>query len=448
MTVAEIGAGYGRLAVRVARHLGPSGRLFATEIEAEKRNAIQSAATAAGLANIAVIQAGQHSTRLPDDCCDLIFMRRVYHHLDDAINKSLYSSLRPGGRLVIIDFLSPRWMFFLRHVNRVRLRGCRIGRRLHARRSNMPFVTPLTPAGVQLRSILVATDFSPASDKPLRHAVAIARHYGANFFLMHVVSSLGFNLVGPDAIAQATELAWRDAREAEDKLVASGVLAGLHHQVIICDGDIWLTVERVIEEQSIDMVVIGTHSRKGLAKLVLGSVAEQIFRHASCLVLTVGPNSPADAEIEPTGIVRPLLFATDFGEGSGRALPYAISFANQRRTKLVLIHMLSPSLKAEGRYRGGPGDVDRMRMDELSAARSRLRQSAEHGAASGVESELIVEFGEAAEGILRTAESLKAEAIIMGLHRKAHIEMVSHLPRSTAYQVACRAVCPVLTVRS
>lgn len=117
LTVADIGAGTGGMAVRVARRLGPSGRLYATEIEASKLGAIRNAAQAAGLANVVVLEAGEHSTHLPDACCDLIYLRRVYHHLSDApaINKSICAALRPGGRLAVIDFLSPRWMFFFHH---------------------------------------------------------------------------------------------------------------------------------------------------------------------------------------------------------------------------------------------------------------------------------------------------------------------------------------------
>ncbi len=115
MTLAEIGAGKGRMAVLVARRIGSSGRLYATEIEDGKLEAIRSAA--AGLTNVTVIHAGADSSGLPEACCDAVYMRRVYHHFTDAeaMNKSTYSSLRPSGRLVIIDFLSPRWLFFLRH---------------------------------------------------------------------------------------------------------------------------------------------------------------------------------------------------------------------------------------------------------------------------------------------------------------------------------------------
>jgi len=311
----------------------------------------------------------------------------------------------------------------------------------------MPTVTSSPATGVQIKSILVATDFSPASEKPLRHAVAIARYFNANFFLMHVVSSLGFTLAGPDTTAAAVELAWRDARQVERGLVASGELAGLCHKVLVCDGTIWTELERVIEQERIDMVVIGTHSRKGLVRLVLGSVAEQIFRHASCLVLTVGPNSPADAEIETAGAARPLLFPTDFQEGSNSALPYAIALACQRRTKLVLLHMLLPRQQLSAGRWHTPRNVEPMREEIQSVSRRRLQELMDRTAACGVECEVITEFGEPVAGILRAAEVLHAEAIIIGLNRRSHVDMISHLPWSTAYETVCRAGCPVLTVR-
>jgi len=117
MTLAEIGAGRGRMAVLVARRIGSSGRLHATEIEGGKLDAIRSGASTAGLTNVTVFRAGADFSGLPEACCDAVYMRRVYHHFTDAeaMNKSIYSSLRPSGRLVIIDFLSPRWPFFLRH---------------------------------------------------------------------------------------------------------------------------------------------------------------------------------------------------------------------------------------------------------------------------------------------------------------------------------------------
>ena len=88
----------------------------------------------------------------------------------------------------------------------------------------------------------------------------------------------------------------------------------------------------------------GTHGRSGIGKLLLGSVAETIFRHAGCPVLTVGPAVSG----EPRSIVElhEILFATDFSESSLAALPYAISLAQQDRARLYLLHVLQQSTAA------------------------------------------------------------------------------------------------------
>jgi nucleotide-binding universal stress UspA family protein len=91
---------------------------------------------------------------------------------------------------------------------------------------------------IQLKSVLIATDFSEASNKAARHALAIARHYGAKLYLAHGVSSLGFTLVNPDAVVQATDLVWRDARELENRSVQSGLRNGIPHEVIVRQGDV------------------------------------------------------------------------------------------------------------------------------------------------------------------------------------------------------------------
>lgn len=119
MTAAEIGAGDGRMTLLIARHLGASGRIFATEIEGEKLDSIRAAADEAGVANVSVIKAGEKETNLPPQCCDAIFLRKVYHHFTDpaAVTASLYESLRPGGRIAIIDFPPRSWLTWIAPVD-------------------------------------------------------------------------------------------------------------------------------------------------------------------------------------------------------------------------------------------------------------------------------------------------------------------------------------------
>ena len=299
---------------------------------------------------------------------------------------------------------------------------------------------------IHVKSILVATDFSSASQKALRHALSIARHYDAKLYVMHVVSSLGLTMNGPDAIAAATTAAQRDAMLAERKLVEGGDLRDLRHRVIVRPGDVWNELQAEITEQAIDLVVVGTHGRTGLKRLVLGSVAEKIFRNACCRVLTVGPGSPADAHLEPDGMERPLLFATDFSDSSLRALPHATSLANQRGRNLVLLHVLSPMPKIEGGRCYTASDVVEMRGAAEADARKRLEQLIAN-VHLAMEPQFVVNFGDPAEGILRVARELRTEVLVMGLRCREHVATVSHLPWSTAYDVVCNAACPVLTVR-
>ncbi|HEX4546371.1 MAG TPA: universal stress protein, partial [Candidatus Acidoferrum sp.] len=190
-----------------------------------------------------------------------------------------------------------------------------------------------------LKAVLVASDFSEASQKPVRHAVGIARHFHAKFYLAHVVSSIGLTIAGADAVELATSAAQRDVEQLERRLAESGALVGLSHEFIVRQGEIWKELEAIIREKQVELVVIGTHGRQGIEKLVLGSVAEQIFREADGLVLSVGPHSLSDAPLERTDGTRSFLFPTDFSEASTHALPHAISFSNHFGARLVLLHV-------------------------------------------------------------------------------------------------------------
>jgi predicted methyltransferase len=105
-TVADVGAGSGPLVTPIARHLGRAGRLYATDVNADRLAEIRKVIAAASLDNVTVVEGGLAQTNLPDRCCDAIFMRLVYHHFGDppAMNASLFSALKPGARLAILEF--------------------------------------------------------------------------------------------------------------------------------------------------------------------------------------------------------------------------------------------------------------------------------------------------------------------------------------------------------
>jgi predicted methyltransferase len=105
-TVVEIGAGGGALSVAVARIVGPDGHLYSNEINPSRRADISRAVEKAALTNVTVVEGLADAANVPEGCCDAAFMRNVYHHIVEvaAMNRSLYASLKPGGRIAIIDF--------------------------------------------------------------------------------------------------------------------------------------------------------------------------------------------------------------------------------------------------------------------------------------------------------------------------------------------------------
>ena len=105
--VAEIGAGDGNLTLAAAERVGPTGRVYTTELDPKKLAKLESLAAAQQAHNIIALKAGEAETNLPHECCESIFMRRVYHHFTKPaeIDASLFQSLKPGGLLAVIDML-------------------------------------------------------------------------------------------------------------------------------------------------------------------------------------------------------------------------------------------------------------------------------------------------------------------------------------------------------
>jgi SAM-dependent methyltransferase len=111
-TVADIGAGHGEMAVRMAAKVGRTGRVFATEVDLARIDGIRKRVHDAGLANVTVVEATPTDSGLLADCCDAAYMIGVYHHLTDpaATDASLFRALKPGARLVINDFPPTIWL--------------------------------------------------------------------------------------------------------------------------------------------------------------------------------------------------------------------------------------------------------------------------------------------------------------------------------------------------
>jgi nucleotide-binding universal stress UspA family protein len=296
-------------------------------------------------------------------------------------------------------------------------------------------VTPQVRPRLALKNILFGTDFSSCSDAAFCYARSIARRYGATLNVAHVMPTTATML------AMSPEFGM-EAAVHEDLRVQGYIkrlesqLETIPHHVLTPKGRIVDELARIIEEQDIDLLILGTHGRAGIRKLIMGSVAEEAFRRASCPVLSVGPN--VSCEPGPDARFQHILFATDFSCDSLAAVPYAISFAEEDEAGLTLLHFVEQS--AEG--------VDAKtrkllldRLEELIPADPDRRCHPECWV------EIGKQFASPAQGILDIAERRRVDLIVLGVRAvRGSLGLSTHLSTTTA-QVLTQARCPVLTVR-
>ena len=308
---------------------------------------------------------------------------------------------------------------------------------------------PLTGSAVDLRlkSVLLATDLSPASVKPLHHALAVARHYRAKLYVAHVVSPVPYLMAGPGVLQLGCESASRGLQQLQWDLQQNSSLSGLDHEFVIRCGCVWDELKELITEAQIDLVVVGTHGRRGVEKVLLGSVAEQIFRDSECPVLTVGPHSYSEGRVEFTGETRTYLFATDFGEASLNALPHAVSLARKFSARLILAHVVPAAPTPQIPGWNSASEVTLMRENARMTCLRRLEKLVAGNEEAPIETEFVVQFGIPSEKILQVALNKRVELIILGTHRESLSGAISHMPWATTYEIVCGAGCPVLTVR-
>jgi nucleotide-binding universal stress UspA family protein len=281
-----------------------------------------------------------------------------------------------------------------------------------------------------LSNLLFTTDFSASSERAMSFALAIAHWYGAKVFLVHAVAPEPRYEVPLDRVPVEANPAWQDAYRNLLKFQATHSFRDVPHEAVLEEGEPWLVVADVMDKHEIDLLVLGTHGRLGLKKLILGSQAETIFRQASCPVLTVGPHvNPVDPHAwSPKNII----FPTDFSETSLQALAFALSLAEESDARLLLLHLTAMV----------PLDAK----DDLEQKiLKQLRDLVPPEAADWCKPECLVLYEFPAEGILRLAQERGADLIVMGVHRATGV--ATHVPWAIATEVVSRAPCPVLTVR-
>ncbi len=277
------------------------------------------------------------------------------------------------------------------------------------------------------KRILLATDFSAQSAAAAPFAALLADYYDAEIFAAYVIPAEP----KADARMPSEPEQSEEAAEAQMQLfLRQHLQTDARRHIVIERGRIWDVLADVIQKKGIDLVVLGTHGRRGLGKLMLGSVAEHIFQMAPCPVLSIGPRVRKSWGSE--GKLAKILYATDLAGESVKALPHALSLAQVSGAELMLLHVPEASTSQE----------------HMTSLHDRLNAMVPPEAKKWCRCDTLVIAGEPAEVILRTARQQNVDFIVMGGHRVEGALYAVKVPATTAYRVVSRADRAVLRVRS
>jgi len=293
-------------------------------------------------------------------------------------------------------------------------------------------IVPIVPA-IRIKRILFPTDFSEASRTALPMATAIARRYGSELYAANVRTPLPYTMYSPEAVCAIDNKREREAREEMGKLLHGRELDGVPTSVVVETGDPAEELERIVRDHDIDLAVLSSHGRKGLMRMLMGSLAEELFRNLSIPVLTVGPRlHPRFAHLET---VKCILYPTDLSVKSRAALPYVASLAAEYRARVVVLHVLPRAHAME---------------ESVLELTAKVRKEMKHFFSGEIDPrcqvEFLVDFGDAPERILHTAEECHVDLMAFGVQRAG--EASTHFRNSIAYQLVLQADCPVLTCRA
>ncbi|MGH9467005.1 MAG: universal stress protein, partial [Terriglobales bacterium] len=241
---------------------------------------------------------------------------------------------------------------------------------------------------VAIKNILVLTDFSQRSEIALAFAAQWAQQWGAMIHVAHFIRPSSYAMAW-EAYGPVMERVWEESRTGLAALDAAPVLAGIRHATYLEPGEIGDGLSPLMRSENIDLVVLASTAGKGLAKALLGSTAEHVFRSVSCPVLMLGPSSLPPA---PGRMPRRLLIATDFGPAEAHATGFAFSLAREVQARVDLLHVLS---LPEGEPAPCTGEVER--------TERRLRALIPAGTESCCEPQAIVRIGRPDEEIVEAA---------------------------------------------
>ena len=290
----------------------------------------------------------------------------------------------------------------------------------------------LTPTGVGIRNVLIATDFSHCSNPALHFGLQLSKAYNATAHIVFVLPNDPYLLAGPEAYVAARDAARRDLEDLESQVKrAHGELEHDDYHLYLLEGDVAQSILDFAQKQEIDLIVLGTHGRGALPKALLGSVAERVFRHSPVPVLTLGPCASHAHRDRPP---RTILVAADFTPASRRAIRFAAALAQEHGSNLTLLHVLDPKPLQDMPDHAAVEQGIKRRLTELLGCE-----------ANGVHCSIRIAVGRVTQRILEIAREEVADLLVLGVRPSGGV--LDRLVIPHAYEIVRDSPCPVLTLR-
>lgn len=289
----------------------------------------------------------------------------------------------------------------------------------------------LDTSALRIRRILVPTDFSQPAVRALEVAIELAELYGSSLILAHASFSPNFIAAEgfPPPAFQIDQLE-QDRKMMETLVETHPKLAKLKTEIEVDYGDPIAMIQRLAETSKPDLLVLGSHGCSGLERIALGSMAESVAHDLTQPVLIMGPHAKSGLET-----FQSIVFATDLSSTGLRPAQYASSIAERFHSQLLVLHVVEEASQNE-----------RFRSEREQQALQDLEMLVPRDAKFACRPRFKVEFGKAAEQIVRAAREVNASLVVVGARRAG--PLTSHLPWLTLSKIIREAECGVLVIRN
>lgn len=295
---------------------------------------------------------------------------------------------------------------------------------------------------INFQRILCATDLSDFSNSAVIQAIGMAREFGSQLFICHVIDLPLVTMHGAAFVYQEDQI--EEMKVGAMEQIAGLVTdSGLDWAPLVETGPVSSTLCRLAVEKRADLTIVSTHGRSGIKRLFLGSVTERLLRTIACPLLVVTPPEKAGTgkkQFKGFGF-KQILVGCDFSADSGRAVDFGFSLAQEFEAAIHLVHVVEPFVYRDSML---PESTAEVLTEVTTGCRQRLEDLVPADAHNWCKVEIACEAGKPFQALKKYAEIHQVDLIVLGVRGHSLVETM--LLGSTTDRVIRGVACPVLSV--